>query len=50
MDDIRRKGVKLGATVLIVTHEKDLVNQFAKRVIRIVDGSLVSDETGWYIS
>ncbi|NMA37635.1 MAG: cell division ATP-binding protein FtsE [Papillibacter sp.] len=41
---------ELGATVLIVTHEKDLVNQFAKRVIRIVDGSLVSDETGWYIS
>ena len=41
---------ELGATVLIVTHERDLVNQFAKRVIRIVNGSLVSDDTGFYIS
>jgi cell division transport system ATP-binding protein len=41
---------ELGATVLVVTHEKDLVNQFAKRVIRIVNGSLVSDDTGFYIS
>ena len=37
-----------GTTMLVVTHEHDLVNQFAKRVIRIADGRLVSDGRGWY--
>jgi cell division transport system ATP-binding protein len=41
---------ELGATVLVVTHEKDLVNRFAKRVIRIDGGQLVSDGNGWYLS
>lgn len=41
---------ELGTTVLVVTHEKDLVNQFARRVIRIVDGRLASDEKGWYLA
>ena len=34
--------------MLVVTHEHDLVNQFAKRVIRIVNGRLASDSKGWY--
>ncbi len=37
-----------GITVLVVTHEKNLVNRFAKRVIAIDEGVVVSDETGGY--
>ena len=33
----------LGTTVLVVTHEMNLVEQFAKRVIAIDDGLVVSD-------
>ena len=33
----------LGTTVLVVTHEINLVEQFAKRVISIDDGLVVSD-------
>ena len=33
----------LGTTVLVVTHEKNLVELFAKRVIAIDDGYVVSD-------
>ena len=33
----------LGTTVLVVTHEMNLVEQFAKRVISIDDGLVVSD-------
>ncbi|MBR1781616.1 MAG: cell division ATP-binding protein FtsE [Oscillospiraceae bacterium] len=40
----------LGTTVLVVTHEKALVNHFSKRVIHIEDGKVVSDEEdGYYI-
>lgn len=39
----------LGTTVLVVTHEKALVDQLNKRVIAIRDGSIVSDETGGYV-
>ena len=41
---------ELGTTVLVVTHEKELVNRFSKRVITIRDGRLISDETGGYYS
>lgn len=37
-----------GITVLVVTHEKGLVNHFAKRVIAIDQGKVASDETGGY--
>ena len=37
-----------GTTMLVVTHEQELVNRFAQRVIRIRDGQLVSDGKGWY--
>ena len=39
---------ELGTTLLVVTHEKELVNRFSKRVIAIRNGRLISDETGGY--
>ena len=39
---------ELDTTVLVVTHEKDLVNQFSKRVVAIEDGRIISDEMGGY--
>ena len=39
---------ELGTTVLVVTHEKNLVNRFAKRVVAIEEGRIISDETGGY--
>ncbi|MGI6335848.1 MAG: cell division ATP-binding protein FtsE [Clostridiales bacterium] len=38
----------LGTTVLVVTHEKELVNQFNQRVVAIDGGLIVSDRTGGY--
>lgn len=38
----------LGTTMLVVTHEKDLVEQFAKRVIAIDDGVIISDGMDGY--
>ena len=39
---------ELGTTVLVVTHEKTLVNRFTKRVVAIENGRIISDETGGY--
>ncbi len=39
---------ELGTTVLVVTHEKELVNAFSKRVITLESGSIVSDGQGGY--
>ena len=39
---------ELGTTVLIVTHEKELVDKFEKRVIVINNGEIISDQTGGY--
>ena len=39
---------KLGATVLVVTHERDLVERFDKRVIAIDDGMVISDGMDGY--
>ncbi len=39
---------ELGTTMLVVTHEKELVNQFSKRVVAIENGRIISDETGGY--
>ena len=39
---------ELGTTVLIVTHEKGLVDEFEKRVVMIDHGSVISDQTGGY--
>ena len=38
----------MGTTILVVTHEKELVNAFAKRVIAIDNGKVISDGTGGY--
>ena len=39
---------ELGTTMLVVTHEKELVNRFSKRVVAIESGRIISDETGGY--
>ena len=39
---------EMGTTVLVVTHEKELVNAFARRVVAIEAGQIVSDEIGEY--
>ncbi len=40
---------EMGTTTLIVTHEKELVNTFAKRVVSLEDGKIKSDgESGYY--
>ena len=38
----------MGTTILVVTHEKELVNAFAKRVIAIDNGKVISDGMGGY--
>lgn len=38
----------LGTTVVVVTHERELVDQFEKRVVAIDGGVVVSDRTGGY--
>ena len=38
----------LGTTVLVVTHEKELVERFTKRVIAIDDGMVISDGMDGY--
>ena len=34
--------------MVVVTHEKALVNRFTKRVVAIEAGRIISDETGGY--
>ena len=36
----------LGTTMVVVTHEKDLVNQFKKRVVTLEQGVITSDGDG----
>ena len=43
-----KKINELGTTMLVVTHEKELVNRFSQRVIAIENGRIISDETGGY--
>ena len=38
----------MGTTMLIVTHEKELVNRFSKRVVAIENGKMISDGQGGY--
>jgi len=40
---------ELGTTVVVVTHEKDLVNRFNKRVITIDAGQVINDSVGGYV-
>ena len=41
---------EMGTTVMVVTHEKDLVNAFSKRVITIDGGHMISDGMDGYYS
>ena len=41
---------EMGTTVLVVTHEKELVNAFSKRVVAIENGQVVSDGMDGYFS
>ena len=48
--DIMKKINELGTTVLLVTHNKDVVNALKRRVITLDNGQIVSDqEKGRYV-
>ena len=38
----------MGTTILVVTHERELVNRFGKRVVAIESGRITSDAAGGY--
>ena len=40
---------QLGTTVVVVTHEKDLVDRFGKRVVTIDSGRVINDSVGGYV-
>ncbi len=47
--EILKKINEFGTTIVLVTHNRDVVNQLKKRVITIHDGTIISDEkTGRY--
>lgn len=39
---------KMGTTVIVITHDKKLVDDFNKRVIALKSGQIISDITGGY--
>lgn len=41
---------KTGTTVLVISHDRDIVNQMKTRVIRMIEGKIVSDTKGDYDS
>ena len=45
--DLLNEINKVGTSVLMVTHEHDLVAQFNHRVITIEDGSVAADDAEW---
>jgi len=48
--DLLKKINQLGTTVVLVTHNRDVVNNLKKRVITIEDGRIISDQDkGRYI-
>ena len=42
--EILKKINEFGTTIVLVTHNRDVVNQLRKRVITIADGRIVADE------
>ena len=38
----------MGTSILVVTHERELVNRFGKRVVAIESGRIISDAAGGY--
>ncbi len=50
MDFIEKINVELGSTIIMATHDKEIVNRMKKRVICLHDGVVISDkEKGGYI-
>ena len=47
--DLLVKINKLGTTVVVVTHEKNLVDRFGKRVVTIESGHVINDSVGGYV-
>ena len=48
--EILLKINKLGNTVLIATHDRDIVNRLRKRVVTIEDGKIIRDQkVGRYV-
>jgi len=41
---------KAGTTVMVISHDKDIVNEMKTRVIRMIEGKIVSDTKGDYDS
>ena len=48
VDALLEKINDMGTTVLVVTHERELVNRFSKRVVAIESGRIISDASGGY--
>ena len=46
--DLLTKINELDVTVMVVTHEKDLVDHFGKRVVTIENGQIINDSVGGY--
>jgi len=46
--DILRKINKSGTTVMVITHDRDIVNDIKTRVIRIDKGKIIADSQGDY--
>jgi cell division transport system ATP-binding protein len=42
--DLLRKINEFGTTIVLVTHNRDVVNSLRRRVITIADGMIVSDQ------
>ena len=40
---------QMGSTVVVVTHERDLVNRFGKRVVTLDEGAVIRDGVGRYV-
>ncbi len=47
--DLLVKINELGTTVVVVTHEKNLVDHFGKRVVTIESGRIINDSVGGYV-
>jgi cell division transport system ATP-binding protein len=45
LDEINMRGT----TVVVVTHNREIVDKMQKRVIRLKKGVIIGDETGGYI-
>lgn len=48
--DILKNINKTGTTVMVISHDRDIVNHMKTRVIRMVNGKIVSDTKGDYDS